>query len=129
MLYDSYRIVDKLGYGGYSTVWLAHDNQHESLVALKFGTADSSSTEREYSFLHKLSRSRLRNTDGAEFVPVLIDRFTVQGPNGVHMCLVMEVAEGDLQTAKSNRLFPISVARALAVKLALATQMVHSHGV
>lgn len=129
VLHDRYRIVDKLGHGGYSTVWLAHDSQHDHLVAVKIGISGSSSTGGESSTLYKLSRSPLRNTHGAEFVPTLLDSFSVQGPNGVHMCLVMDITDGDLHTAKSNRLFPISVARALAAKLALATQAIHSYGI
>lgn len=39
-----YRVVDKLGSGGYSTVWLARDTAANSYVAVKIGIADSEST-------------------------------------------------------------------------------------
>ena len=43
-LYDSrYRLSDKLGYGGYSTIWLARDLQSARYVAVKAITADAKS--------------------------------------------------------------------------------------
>lgn len=41
VLHDRYRIVDKLGFGGYSTIWLAQDRYQEEYVAVKVGIANS----------------------------------------------------------------------------------------
>ena len=41
-LQERYRIVHKLGYGSFSTTWLARDEQLAKYVAVKVGTADSS---------------------------------------------------------------------------------------
>jgi hypothetical protein len=40
-LHKRYRIVDKLGSGGYSTVWLAHDDKLDAYVAPKVCIADA----------------------------------------------------------------------------------------
>ena len=40
-----YHIVDKLGYGGYSTVWIARDLSKSEYVALKIGISDSRGQE------------------------------------------------------------------------------------
>ncbi|KAJ6162927.1 hypothetical protein N7497_002906 [Penicillium chrysogenum] len=45
MLKDRYHIVDKLGFGGYSTVWLAQDTYLKRYIAVKINTADSPSRE------------------------------------------------------------------------------------
>lgn len=45
ILHGRYRIVDKLGYGGYSTIWLARDAHLEQYVAVKIGTVDLPSRE------------------------------------------------------------------------------------
>jgi serine/threonine protein kinase len=40
-LQERYQVVDKLGFGGYSTVWLARDLRLSQYVAVKVGIADS----------------------------------------------------------------------------------------
>jgi serine/threonine protein kinase len=37
-----YRVIHKLGFGGFSTTWLVNDEQHHRLVALKVLTAEAS---------------------------------------------------------------------------------------
>lgn len=44
-LHDRYIIADKLGFGGYSTVWLARDTLQNKYVALKINTSGVSSRE------------------------------------------------------------------------------------
>jgi len=41
VLHSRYRIVDKLGYGGYSTIWLARDACSNRYFAVKVGIAGS----------------------------------------------------------------------------------------
>jgi hypothetical protein len=59
-------------------------------------------------------------------IPSVLGSFEVQGPNGIHRCCTIELMQGDLRTASYSRLFPIRVARALAAKLVLAVDYVHS---
>ncbi|GJP96256.1 kinase-like protein [Aspergillus niger] len=56
MLHNRYYIVDKIGSGGYSTVWLAHDTVFKRYVALKVNTADA--LPREATVLRSLSTPR-----------------------------------------------------------------------
>ena len=57
VLHDRYHIVDKLGFGGYSTVWLAQDKHQEEYVAVKVGIANSNSLSQEMKCLRALSVS------------------------------------------------------------------------
>ncbi|MBE3048597.1 hypothetical protein IMZ48_40070, partial [Candidatus Bathyarchaeota archaeon] len=131
LLHDRYRVVDKLGYGSYSTVWLCHDVQLERYVAVKVGTSSRHAPNREPATLRELSSSRSSHPanpaiDGSKAILRILDDFTVQGPNGSHPCYAMVPAQGSLGHAAENCIFPIRVARALTAKLAMAVAFVHS---
>lgn len=40
-LHARYRVVYKLGHGGYSTIWLARDECSQKFVTVKVGAAES----------------------------------------------------------------------------------------
>lgn len=136
LLQNRYRIVDKLGFGGYSTIWLARDETDKRYVAVKVGISSPLLPRRELEILKALdsSRSSLQDayppTDAerASAVPTILDSFDVRSPNGTHPCYTLTPAQGNLKKASFSRLFPIQVARALAAKLATAVAFVHSRG-
>ncbi|RAK80833.1 kinase-like protein [Aspergillus fijiensis CBS 313.89] len=129
LLHDRYHIADKLGYGGYSTVWLALDTHLKRYVALKVNATDSLSSET--AVLKALSASLPPSAavhPGRGLVPVLLDEFEVQGPNGNHTCYTVTPARCNLREISFSRLFPLDVARALAYGLTLAVAYTHSQG-
>lgn len=85
-----YRIIRKLGYGSYSTVWLARDEQSKGYAAIKILTADASSTETESKILC-WSSEMISDHPGKFHVISLLDTFEHKGPNGQHKCFVFEV--------------------------------------
>lgn len=134
VLNNRYRIVDKLGYGGYATIWLARDLKLRKYVALKIGMSDFQSTSREIAVLRALStgtsasQSTSAASDLRHSVPKVLDAFEVEGPNGTHTCYTLALAQGNLSQASFSELFPLRIARGLAAKLALAVSFVHSQG-
>lgn len=83
-----YRVLHKLGYGGYATVWLCRDTHHSRYVALKILMATvNPDTIPELEILSQLDRS----LPGAEFIAIPLEHFTFQGPNGTHQALVLPV--------------------------------------
>ncbi|KAJ5268309.1 hypothetical protein N7524_005768 [Penicillium chrysogenum] len=129
MLKDRYHIVDKLGFGGYSTVWLAQDTYLKRYVAVKINTADSPS--RETKVLKALSAPLPPSSPihpGRDLVPKLLDEFEVQGPNGKHTCYTVTPTQCNLREISFSRLFSIEVARALSYKLVEAVAYTHSQG-
>lgn len=135
LLHNRYRIVDKLGYGGYSTIWLARDETVKRYVAVKIGISSPSVPRREIEVLRALhsSRSNSHAPAGSDMnastaLPSVLDAFDIHGPNGAHACYTLTPAQGSLREASFSRLFPIQVARALAAKLATTVAFVHSHG-
>ena len=66
-------LVDKLGYGGYSIIWLARDLQMARYVAVKVIIAHASIYAPEASLLCSLTKSPSR--PGSEPIAPLIEQF------------------------------------------------------
>ncbi|KAK1994723.1 kinase domain-containing protein, partial [Colletotrichum falcatum] len=134
LLHGRYRIVDKLGFGGYSTIWLARDDRLKLYVAIKVQVSSPSLSRPEPRILRDLSRSRPTSyaasvaVDASDAIPRILDEFDVQGLNGTHTCYTMAPAQGNLKEASFSRLFPIDIARALAAKLTMAVAFIHHRG-
>jgi serine/threonine-protein kinase SRPK3 len=74
-----------------------------------------------------------------DFVLAILDDFEIQGPNGIHRCIVTEVLGPTLQAAAfygywhyssfSDERLPLPMARKLAVQLAKGLEYIHSYGV
>ncbi|KAJ0162164.1 Serine/threonine-protein kinase SRPK [Colletotrichum tanaceti] len=130
-----YRVVHKLGHGTFSTAWLAVDENLSKYVAVKVGTADADCTEVDVLSLFTpqgvADRSDPEHLHHRSLVPVVLDRFSLGGPNGTHPCLVTLPARCSLRDAKEasgNSLLQLDVARSLAAQLVLAVSLVHSKG-
>jgi len=98
--HNRYRVVHKLGHGTYSTIWLAWDENSNRYVAVKVCTADSNA--HEIDVLSKLSKSQILSDMGSTMIPSIWDTFSIQGPNGNHVCLVISPARMSLSGAKNG---------------------------
>jgi serine/threonine-protein kinase SRPK3 len=101
-----YKIIHKLGFGSFSTVWLARDLQYvpvppvPSSDVLTIGRARRNVSlkvvvaEKSGELGHELRiLEHLKQTDshpGRKHVLQLLDSFSVNGPNGRHLCLVFD---------------------------------------
>uniref|UniRef100_A0A8C6TYW2 non-specific serine/threonine protein kinase n=1 Tax=Neogobius melanostomus TaxID=47308 RepID=A0A8C6TYW2_9GOBI len=88
-----YHVIRKLGWGHFSTVWLAWDTMVKRFVAMKVVKSAEQYTETAVDEI-KLLRS-VRNSDpddpNREKVVQLLDDFKISGVNGTHVCMVFEV--------------------------------------
>ncbi|KAJ7238606.1 kinase-like domain-containing protein, partial [Mycena rebaudengoi] len=117
-----YRIIAKLGYGAYSTVWLAHDRIAKRNVALKIVEARTSSSNE----LNILQRLKAPDTEEPHVVQ-LLNAFEHTSPNGRHQVLVMEpVHPFDLFGCQAFR--PVITREALRQTID-ALAFIHSHGI
>ncbi|KAF1821332.1 serine protein kinase [Dissoconium aciculare CBS 342.82] len=82
-----YRVIHKLGWGGWSTVWAARDLKTERYVALQIAAADSVDETREMKILRSLQTS----LPASPHLIQMLDNFQCEGPNGRHNCLVLEL--------------------------------------
>ncbi|KAF9946911.1 serine/threonine protein kinase, CMGC group [Modicella reniformis] len=88
-----YVILRKLGWGHFSTVWLARDTVNNRHVALKVVKSATHYTETALDEIKLLERVVQANptAPGRKYVVELLDNFTHEGPNGKHVCMVFEV--------------------------------------
>mmetsp|Transcript_2628 Transcript_2628/g.7146 ORF Transcript_2628/g.7146 Transcript_2628/m.7146 type:complete len:751 (-) Transcript_2628:865-3117(-) len=86
-----YLVLQKLGWGHFSTVWLAFDLQDKRHVAVKVQKSAPHYAEAAYDEIRLLNELKKRDPEGRARVVRLLDHFEVRGPNGTHVTLVFEV--------------------------------------
>ncbi|KID88401.1 protein kinase domain protein, partial [Metarhizium majus ARSEF 297] len=130
-----YHVLQKLGHGSYSTVWLARDEVLQRLVAVKVCTADASPRESEIlSLLRHLPKVDGDGNDdalGRGMMPILLNTFHINGPHGTHTCLVTDVGRCSVSEAVRRACYAplmLPVARAIAAQLILAVAYLHAKG-
>lgn len=92
-----YIVQKRLGFGYFSTVWLALDktvpsNHPHKMVAIKISKSSESFQEAAKDEMKILNELK----DCQDNVIQLLDQFIIKGPNGTHFCLVFEVMWKDL---------------------------------
>ncbi|RAL17202.1 serine protein kinase [Aspergillus homomorphus CBS 101889] len=126
-----YKILHKAGWGGYSTVWVARDQREETYVAIKICVSEGEScrSQRELDTLKKLRATH----PGSRHVMHMLDHFDVEGPNGTHRCLVLELlgpSVPDLIEARfADGRLPGPLARATAKQALLGLDLLHDQGI
>ncbi|GMT03349.1 hypothetical protein PENTCL1PPCAC_25523, partial [Pristionchus entomophagus] len=93
---DKYTVVQKLGYGRFSTVWLCDEKDKEQSVAIKIiRSAEDEVAYDEIGLLEHI-RDAEKSDPHREKIVSLLDTFLHTGENGRHVCIVFEAIELDL---------------------------------
>jgi serine/threonine-protein kinase SRPK3 len=141
---NRYTIIQKLGWGQFSTVWLARDNPTNSYVALKVQKSSFHYTEAamdEIQILSKISKSyddpRWISTLEQQGIPLslrssfvvqLFSHFVHKGPNGKHICMVFEVLGVnllDIIKLYDFKGIPIPLVRTIAKQILVGLDYLH----
>lgn len=126
-----YRIIHKLGHGTYSTSWIARDKETNEYVAVKICTADSSGASQERAVLRHLREGS--RDERVAMVTALLDEFSLDGPNGQHVCIVTKPTRMSIpdtrETSSCYGLLHIPTARAVIAQLIHAVAFCHDKGV
>lgn len=121
-----YRVIHKLGHGGFGTVWLCRDSQDLEYVAVKVMAADVGRQKFQDLHLRQLDRSH----PGAKYIVTLLDSFSITGPNGTHQCIVLPVLGPCVSPSLWLKLRkdPGPVLRGMAYQAVLAMNFLHQNG-
>ncbi|KAJ7282734.1 kinase-like domain-containing protein [Mycena rebaudengoi] len=132
---NRYCTVRKLGWGHFSTVWLAWDSKMKRHVALKVVKSAARYTETaldEIKLLQRLITSSTpngaANHPGRSHVISFLDHFRHTGPNGTHVCMVFEVlGESLLGLVKrhQNKGVPMHLVKQIAKQVLLGLDYMH----
>ncbi|XP_062117467.1 uncharacterized protein LOC133831246 [Humulus lupulus] len=93
-----YVVQSKLGWGHFSTVWLAWDTQQSRYVALKVQKSAAHYTEAAMDEISILKQIAEGDPEDKKCVVKLLDHFKHSGPNGQHVCMVFEYLGDNLLT-------------------------------
>ncbi|KAI8064232.1 kinase-like domain-containing protein [Gongronella butleri] len=131
LLHDGrYKILLKLGWGHFSTVWLAHDHKENMHVAVKIVKSARRFTQGAREEIALLEKIRMANADAAGYVHVaqLLDHFEHQGPHGKHVCMVFE-ALGESLLSLIKRFdyqgVPARIVKQIAAQILLGLDYLH----
>ncbi|XP_020083903.1 SRSF protein kinase 1-like [Ananas comosus] len=80
----------KLGWGNFSTVWLAYDTRSQRFVALKIQKSAADFAQAALHEIEFLSAITKEDPSNSKCIVQLLDHFKHAGPNGQHICLVFE---------------------------------------
>ncbi|KAF2421083.1 kinase-like protein [Tothia fuscella] len=128
--FGRYFIMHKLGFGAFSTLWLVRDLHANRNVALKICQADHGTENNESMILQKLMASDFH--EGRQYVRSLYDSFSIEGVNGTHLCLVMEIGGPTIAEVcgqNESRRLRADLARKLATQVTQAVAFLHSQNV
>jgi serine/threonine protein kinase len=94
---NRYKILQKLGWGHFSTVWLAKDSVKNIAVALKIVKSASHYTETALDEIKLLQKVASGSDPYKQFVVELKDSFRINGPNGSRIFIINQTLQWHLK--------------------------------
>jgi serine/threonine-protein kinase SRPK3 len=90
---NRYKVIHKLGNGGFANVWLCRDLKAGSMkyVAVKILMAGSSTNECGELLVNRFKGKGLDRELGRKHICLPLDQFQIDGQNGLHLCFVYPV--------------------------------------
>ncbi|KAI9317767.1 kinase-like domain-containing protein [Dichotomocladium elegans] len=125
-----YKVVRKLGWGHFSTVWLVLDQKTGRHYAMKVVKSAKHYTETaldEIKLLEKVTTSDPTEI-GHSYVTSINDHFKVQGENGSHVCMTFEVLGENLLALIKRykyRGIPLKLVKQISKQMLLGLDYLH----
>ncbi|KAI8928090.1 kinase-like domain-containing protein [Entophlyctis helioformis] len=128
---NRYTVVRKLGWGHFSTVWLAKDHKYNRPAALKIVKSAQHYTETaldEIKLLEKVVKANPADPH-REYIVELYDSFKHSGPNGTHVAMAFEVLGPNLLTMirrYHHRGIPIDIVKRIVKQVLMGLDYLHT---
>jgi len=127
---NRYKVVEKLGWGHFSTVWLCTDSGCKGrYVALKIVKSAKHYTEAALDEIKILQTIAKGDSDNKKCCVFLLDDFEHKGPNGKHMCMVFEVLGSnllDLIKYYNYRGVPLQIVKSICKQVLIGLHYLHT---
>ncbi|GER26230.1 kinase family protein [Striga asiatica] len=124
-----YIAQQKLGWGQFSTVWLAYDTQSSKYVALKIQKSAPQFAQAAVHEIEILSSIAAGDPSNSKSVVQLVDHFKHSGPNGQHLCMVLEfLGDSLLRLIKYNRYKGLELNKVREICKCILTALDYLHG-
>ena len=127
-----FKVVHKLGNGGFATVWLCRDNREGKWRAIKVLEAKLTGEDcAEMKFLKLLTDANALEEAASNHIVLSLEHFYITGPNGRHLCFVLPIYSGplsdiwDLKTVNDN----IPLLKEVCYQAAEGLAFLHSKGI
>ncbi|TKY67130.1 kinase dsk1 [Spatholobus suberectus] len=123
-----YVVQSKLGWGHFSTVWLAWDTLNSRYVALKIQKSAQHYTEAAMDEIKILKQVAEGDLDDKKCVVKLLDHFKHSGPNGQHVCMVFEFLGDNLLTLikySDHRGVPVPMVKEICLHILVGLDYLH----
>ncbi|XP_057784072.1 uncharacterized protein LOC131001592 [Salvia miltiorrhiza] len=118
----------KLGWGQFSTVWLAYDTESSKYVALKIQKSAPQFAQAAIHEIEILSAIAAGDPSNDKSVVRLVDHFKHAGPNGQHLCMALEfLGDSLLRLIKYNRYKGLELHRVKEICKCILTALDYLH--
>jgi serine/threonine-protein kinase SRPK3 len=130
VLHGRYVVLQKLGWGHFSTVWLSRDVKFSTYVAIKVQKSASQYLEAAFDEVEILQRAVKKSGVDDCHVVQLLNAFIYQGPYGKHFCMVFEILGVNmLEIIKryDYKGIPIEICREMSKQILLGLHYLHKY--
>jgi serine/threonine-protein kinase SRPK3 len=128
VFHQKYKIKSKLGWGHFSTVWLAEDCMRERDVAIKIVKSAKHYTEAARDEVEILTKIAQNDPNNEKCVLQLLDHFDIYGPNGTHVAMVFETLGCNLLTLirmYKYKGIPVPIVRVVTKQILIGLEYLH----
>ncbi|KAK1778714.1 serine/threonine protein kinase [Copromyces sp. CBS 386.78] len=124
-----FRVVHKLGFGAFGTVWLCQDTRIRRWRAVKILSARTSTEDCADLKMLELFEGVDRDTLKKNGIVIPAEHFWIDGPNGRHLALVMELLGPDTTNLFKAYGHCDELMKDVCFQLLEAMQFIHSQGI